>query len=647
MPGLRLNLKAILNAWAPPHSRRRRLLWKTKFIAMNWMRPMTVIRQIRYGNVPSRIDNVYDIDLLQRYLYRAGVKGFQWNDGDPARSPLSAARWILHQLLTHPEVRRNSDTPLRDGIEGDFGKWLCSRIAKQSQALDHVRQVFANPPGVRIRSMFNEYYDWRLQFPLALTPDGRGQFLHYLLAGAMPFWKLPIEEVLWFHLDNAEDPMRGIAETYQLNPEWQQLHPLALTPDGWPRFKNWFQQQYDIQEPWLDQMPTPPAPPAPQLKLLRRLDSLQHSQVPGDRPFGINVMGHFRYPSGLQEATLNAVAALELADVPHAKRDVPNNHMVDLPDRTGYLDLETYDVTLSTVAAVPLAENRYRHAGLWKRDGVYRIACWYWELETVLPAWAKEAQHFQEMWAPTKFIRDAFQKHLSIPVTHMPAGIRFPNPTGLTRTELGLPEEPFLFLFMFDMASVFQRKNPLAVVESFKRAVGRSRDVRLVIKLSRGDFDPANLKRLQDACAEVDAVLLNRVMTRNESYGLLENCDCYISLHRSEGYGLTMAEAMSYGKPVIATGYSANLDFTTPENARLVSHELVPLERDYTPYPKGAFWADPSVEDAAKHIRWVLDHPVERDAMAARGQREVREGLSLQAYGRRMRERLKEILETR
>ncbi len=644
MPGLRLKLRPLIDHWAPPWSRLRRILWRIKFLVVNAKHLRRALRRIRWGRLLNRTDTVRDPEQLRQHLRMAGVRGFRWSDCDPAKDRLSAARWILRQLLTDPEAEWSSRTPLRDGIDGDFGKSLVRRLSTRSDGLNHVKAVFAKPPGQRIRLMYDEYSNWRDEFPLALTPSGRGRFLQYLLAGALPFWKLSIEEVFWFHLENAEDPMAGVDSTYLLNPEWQQIHPMALTPEGWPSFKSWLKRKYRIRGSWLDSIPSPPTPDNTQRDLLRRLCSPQQSPTRHPKPFGINVMGHFRYPSGLGEAALNTVAALEFAEVPHAKRDVPNNHTVDLFDRSGYLDLEPYDVSLSTVAALPLGENRYRHAGLWKRDGVHRIACWYWELETVPSGWVEEARHFQEIWAPSRFIRDAFASRISIPIIHMPAGIRFPKPTRLSRAELGLPTEPFLFLFMFDMASLFQRKNPLAVIESFCRAVGRSRDVRLVIKVSRGECDPANLKLLREACDDVDAILINRVMTRAESLGLLENCDCYISLHRSEGYGLTIAEAMSFGKPVIATGYSGNLDFTSPETARLVPYQLVALDRDFGPYMKGAFWADPSIEAASRDIRWMLDRPLERLALAERGQNEVRRLLSLKAFGQRMRERLQVIL---
>ena len=98
-------------------------------------------------------------------------------------------------------------------------------------------------------------------------------------------------------------------------------------------------------------------------------------------------------------------------------------------------------------------------------------------------------------------------------------------------------------------------------------------------------------------------MLIDSVQSREESYGLLNACDAYVSLHRSEGFGLTMAEAMFFGKPVIATGYSGNLDFMSADNSILIPYEKTPLLRDYMVYRKGSFWAEPSIAAAAEAMR--------------------------------------------
>jgi glycosyltransferase involved in cell wall biosynthesis len=148
---------------------------------------------------------------------------------------------------------------------------------------------------------------------------------------------------------------------------------------------------------------------------------------------------------------------------------------------------------------------------------------------------------------------------------------------------------------------------------------------------------------LRAEAQEAGAVLIDRMMTREESYALLDCCDCYVSLHRSEGLGLTMAEAMMLRKPVIATGYSGNLDFMTDGNSMLVEYGRTTNSQILPQYGRGAEWADPSIEHAAHWMRWVYENPDDAKALGIRAQREVSELLSIEAAGRRMAKRLSEI----
>jgi glycosyltransferase involved in cell wall biosynthesis len=193
------------------------------------------------------------------------------------------------------------------------------------------------------------------------------------------------------------------------------------------------------------------------------------------------------------------------------------------------------------------------------------------------------------------------------------------------------------------MCSIMARKNPLGLIRAYRRAFRADDRVGLAIKVSRGSFDPAGLAGLNEAAADAGVTVIDRVMSRQESYALLDCCDCYASLHRSEGFGLTLAEAMLLGKPVLATGYSGNLDFMTPANSLLVGYERVPIREDLPFYRRGAVWAEPSVGQAAEAMRWAYEHPAEARALGGRAREEARRVLSLDAAGRRMAERLRAI----
>jgi glycosyltransferase involved in cell wall biosynthesis len=217
----------------------------------------------------------------------------------------------------------------------------------------------------------------------------------------------------------------------------------------------------------------------------------------------------------------------------------------------------------------------------------------------------------------------------------------------LTRTALGLPDEGFLFLFIFNGASVFTRKNPLGLISAFERAFNqneRMRDVRLVMKVMNLDLEEGDGKSLADGMRAVNGILLSETMDRQVVYNLVDQCDAYASLHRSEGYGLTMAEAMALGKPVLGTAYSGNVDFMDDDNSFLVPFVLVTLEHDVPPYEAGSTWAEPDLNEAARLMRLVVDNPREAAARGARAREKMQSAFSPASVGHIISNRLEEIL---
>jgi hypothetical protein len=212
------------------------------------------------------------------------------------------------------------------------------------------------------------------------------------------------------------------------------------------------------------------------------------------------------------------------------------------------------------------------------------------------------------------------------------------------REAFGLGAEEYAFLFTFDYLSVFERKNPLAVVRAFRAAFARDAGASLTIKTINHEHDPVGRARLQATIAdEPDIRLIERYLDSGAKDALTAACDCYVSLHRSEGFGLTMAEAMYLGKPVIATGYSGNLDFMTPHNSYLVDYELVPVGEGAAPYPADAEWAEPSVEDAARLMRHVFERREEARAKGQRAAADIRRSHSARKAGQEMRDRLAHV----
>jgi glycosyltransferase involved in cell wall biosynthesis len=174
----------------------------------------------------------------------------------------------------------------------------------------------------------------------------------------------------------------------------------------------------------------------------------------------------------------------------------------------------------------------------------------------------------------------------------------------LDRDLIGLDDDDVYNLFMFDYFSVFRRKNPLDLITAHTIAFPEETGPKLVIKTLNGDSHRSQQDQLRSAASKrSDIIILDSYISRNQLHSLINECQIYISLHRSEGYGLTLAEAMALGKPVIATGYSGNMDFMNSENSILVPYDLVPVGDDAFPYAEDARWAQPDLEFAARAIR--------------------------------------------
>ena len=254
---------------------------------------------------------------------------------------------------------------------------------------------------------------------------------------------------------------------------------------------------------------------------------------------------------------------------------------------------------------------------------------------------------FDEIWAPSAFVQQALQEAVSRPVHRMPLAVDLRLSSFLGRRYFGIPEEAFVVVFFFDFASFADRKNPSAVLEAFERLAARRPDADLhcVIK-SRGGRDA------DDAQAELEmrlsalgprAQAIYGDLSDNEIKNLVRVSDVFVSLHRSEGFGRGMAEAMALGRPAVATGYSGNLDFMVPGTGLLVDYELVPVAPGAYPHGDGQVWAEASPEHASRLIEQLLDDPAEARAMGRRARQFIGEHYSVRAIGERYLERLQAI----
>lgn len=355
------------------------------------------------------------------------------------------------------------------------------------------------------------------------------------------------------------------------------------------------------------------------------------------------MLSHFCNPSGLQQAALWTKEALERKGVRTSCRDVPVPRRVLARDRDEWLGLEIFPITILNHGGIPYFLSGYERSGLFRREGVFRVAYWSWELETVPDEWLKAAELVDEIWSPTEFVVKAMRSRISRPVYDMLPGVEIGEVEPISRSSLGIPEHHLVFLFVFDLHSQLHRKNPIGVLRAFQNAFREDDAVTLVIKATGGDIFSDDLALLRATVSGKNIILLEDLLPRARAYGLIAMSDCFVSLHRSEGFGLGLAEAMLMGKPVIATGYSGNLAFMNRDNSVLVDYKIVDIAEDRPLYTKGNFWADPSIEHAAACMRQVYEHRDEARERAVRVQPEVQRLLSLATAGQRMHERLTQI----
>ncbi|MBI5571856.1 MAG: glycosyltransferase family 4 protein [Desulfomonile tiedjei] len=278
-------------------------------------------------------------------------------------------------------------------------------------------------------------------------------------------------------------------------------------------------------------------------------------------------------------------------------------------------------------------------------DKHFNIIYCVWEQSEFPDDWIPAFELVDEVWTPSTFCAEVIGHRIDKPVIPIPHNVEPVAAANLDREALGLPKEAFLFLGMLDCYSTPERKNPLASLEAYVRASSESsRESYFVLKVLNSHAGKElllSVQRYQARCPRI--LVIDKYLSRRAVSGLMQACDCFVSLHRCEGFGLTIAEAMCLGKPVIATGWSGNMDFMNEENSLPVRYELVELKHNIGPYRKGYFWAEPDVDHAAKLMRRVMDCPGIADSIGKRGREKIKSDLSASKTGHLMRQRLQEI----
>jgi glycosyltransferase involved in cell wall biosynthesis len=358
---------------------------------------------------------------------------------------------------------------------------------------------------------------------------------------------------------------------------------------------------------------------------------------------GVNVFGYFYAESGVGEHSRQLVETIRRAGIPYAA--VPYTRTLTRqqhPFTDPHIGDPIYPIDILSINADELPHFA-AEAGERFLEARYNIGLWAWEIEEFPALMARSQRHLDEIWANSSFAATAIQTKVDVPVYPFPLPVSVPEVDRADRKELGLGGG-FVFLFCFDFDSIFERKNPIAVIKAFELAFPHDETVSLTIKTINGAKQPEKLRLLQHAASQDPRIdLIDEYWTAERTRALMASCDAYVSLHRAEGFGLTLAETMAYGKPVIATNYSGNLDFMNNENSYLVPATRVPIGDGCGPYPGSAVWSEPDVREAARLMQRVVTHPDEARQRGERARHEIQNHHSPEARSEFVRERLTAI----
>lgn len=372
------------------------------------------------------------------------------------------------------------------------------------------------------------------------------------------------------------------------------------------------------------------------------------TQRSSERSFGVNLAAFASQIFGVAESAKQLSYALRAAGIPFVVNDIASGHSErDLRLKSYMSDNNPYPVNIIHVNP-PEVQSFFASRPLHYFENKINVGVWYWELQSAPSKWIPYFKLFDEIWVTSTFIQGALAQVSPVPIIKIPFPLTMDTPVPQSpRQRFGLPEASCVFVFTFDYSSIFERKNPLAVVQAFRSAFNERDDALLIINTINSQGDAENASRLREAAREARIFIFDGHLTRPDYIALLAASDCYVSLHRSEGFGMIMAQSMYLGKPVIATGYSGNLDFMNKDNSLLVNFNLVELDKNYGPYEKGNVWAEPNVVEASELMRWVFDHRNDSRILGEVASRYVQKLMDPTAVGGEIRSRLRMVTEHR
>lgn len=448
--------------------------------------------------------------------------------------------------------------------------------------------------------------------PSAFAPDGPDAFVAWVEEPVAP----------------APDPLvsRYLTRVWQEDGSVQDVFP-SLAGEGAEEYLGWVRNagryDHDIPE-WVL-----PSEDRVQELMKRRW----RARPAGPRPRGVNLVGYVNAVLGVGEVARLMASTLDAARVPTAvvaNRTTMSRQSLDFDSRRA--GEAPYDVNLVCVNAdhTPHLANEL---GPEFFAGRRSFGVWFWEVEDFPAEMTDAFALLDEVWVASDFVLEALAPVSPRPVRKFRLPVVVPSvPENVSRADLGLPADRFVFLFVYDFFSTAERKNPVGLIEAYSQAFGPDDSTVLVVKSINGDKRVADLERVRRAAeGRPDVIVRDEYLSSEHHSALLGLSDAYVSLHRSEGFGMDMAKAMGLGKPVIATGYSGNLEFMDDTTAYLVDYELEPVGPGCAPYPPDSRWARPRLDHAAELMRRVVARPEEAGERGRRAAARIRSDFALAA----------------
>lgn len=363
--------------------------------------------------------------------------------------------------------------------------------------------------------------------------------------------------------------------------------------------------------------------------------------------YGINLIGCIRAEIGLGQSCRLLASELNHTGIPFTIRDfLLDGDSVRAEDHTwdNYIEQNTpYAVNLFHVEPLDLVMGFSNElpSDIWNKR--YNIAFWLWELEEFPEKWKKALALVDEIWTPSEFASNSIRKVTNKPVYTMPYCVIAPTDTQYNRQYFNLPEDKFLFLVMYDTNSTMARKNPLGAIEAFQNAFS-SEDERVGLVLKMNNPREEDLEALKQSLGDYKNIYyITEIMDKVVVNSLIASVDVFVSLHRAEGFGLVMAEAMLNGTPCIATNWSSNTEFMNHEVACMVDYTFTSLKKAAPPYDKGVRWADADIDMAAKYMKRLVEEPEYYEELSVKGKVYIEEKLGMEQAVQKITDRMNQI----